>query len=143
MKLSNTFLINGSDGDRVAEHWEHGKIEIRLVKSSMTYSDALVFEPSENDVKRQGDDWRGDQHGVAEDDVLGVVTGGHGDSAPGVGFLFVMAYGHVIGVERCHNQDRDIQVQQRIDLEGAESLYLLPISNKIIILHDVKLNNIN
>lgn len=60
MQLSDTFFINGSDGDRVTEHWEHGKIEIRLVKSSMTDSDTLVLEPSENDVKGQGDNWRGD-----------------------------------------------------------------------------------
>ena len=119
MQLSDTFFINGSDGDRVTEHWEHGKIEIRLVKSSMTDSDTLVLEPSENDVKGQGDNWRGDEHGVAEDDVLGVVTGGHGDSAPGIGFLLFMADGHVVGVERGDDEYRDIEVEQGIDLERA------------------------
>lgn len=109
----------------------------------MTDSDALVLEPSENDVKRQGNNRGGDEHSVAKDNVLGIMTGGHGDSAPGVGFLLVMAYGHVVGVERGHNQDRDIQVQQRIDLECAQSLYFLSIYSKIIILHDVQLNNIN
>ena len=47
------------------------------------------------------------------------MTGGHGDSAPGVGFLLFMADGHVVGVERGDDEYRDIEVEQGIDLERA------------------------
>ncbi len=120
MQLSDSLLIYGSNGNGVANHREFSDVEVPFAQRFMSNTNALIFQPSENYVERQGDYRWGSKHSVPEDDVLGVVAGSIRDSRPGERFLFVVFDCHVVSVKGRKEEDRHVKVHQGIDLEPAE-----------------------
>ena len=120
MQLSNSLLINGSNSNRVANHGEFSDIEVPFAQRFMSDANAFIFQPSKNYVEGQGDYRRGSKHSIPEDNVLGVVAGSVGDCCPGEGFLFVVFYGHMVGVEGRNEEDWHVKVHQWVDFEPAE-----------------------
>lgn len=125
MQFTDSLLIDGSDCNGVTNHRELYYVEIRFAECFMSNADTLVFQPSKNDVERQSNHRRGNQHCVSEDDVLRVVGSCAGDCGPWERLLFMMTHSHMIGVQGSAEKDWYVDVDEGVKLESAKHLPLI------------------
>lgn len=127
------FLVNGpyrnsvkQDGKETAvvEDGGNGFVEVGLL--------GCTLDPLEHHEEDEGEEGRGDEHEVAEDDVLGVVAGRLGDGGVGEGLLLALGDSLVVAVEGREDDDGNVDDDQLADVESASVAhsycYLINIS---------------